>query len=160
MSDYNFFHDSNVNYLLGEMRPVLEHYYLKLFDYEHALRGPREDDLPRAEILKRIKREVEKVNYAIFAVPKGEDGQTRAILVGDRDDSNTISVLWVNEPFRSQQLGERLVEEFQKVRPNAILNVEVAKFNPRAKAFYERIGFEFDEFGPIHSGVLKGHRIA
>lgn len=160
MTDYNFLHNGDVSSLLGELRPALEHYHLKLFDYEHALRGPRDNDPTRTEVLKRIKREVEKVNYAIFAVPKNEDGQTRGILVGQRDDPNTISVLWINDGFRSQWLGAQLVEEFQKVRPGAILNVEVAVFNTRAKDFYERIGFEFEESDASYPGVVKGHRIA
>lgn len=159
MNEYNFLHNDHVDYLQGEMRPALEHFFLKLFDYEHALRGPRDNDLPRKEVLNRIRRVVDKVDYAIFAIPKNEDGQTRGILVADREDPNTVSLLWVNEAFRSQQLGQQLVEEFQKVRPGQILHVEVAKFNPRAKAFYERLGFQFDEFESITSGVVKGHRI-
>ncbi|MNM47272.1 Acetyltransferase (GNAT) family protein [compost metagenome] len=159
MTEYNFLHNDHVDYLQGEMRPALEHYFLKLYDYEHALRGPRDNDLPRGEVLARVKRLVEKVDYAIFAVPKNEDGQTRGILVGDNEDPNTISVLWVNEAFRSQQLGQQLVEEFQKVRPGGILNVEVAKFNPRAQEFYERLGFQFNEFDIFSPGVVKGHRI-
>lgn len=159
MNEYNFLHNDHIDYLQGEMRPALEHYFLKLFDYEHALRGPRDNDLPRKEVLNRIRRVVDKVDYAIFAIPKNEDGQTRGILVTDRECPDTISLLWVNEAFRSQQLGQQLIAEFQKVRPGRILHVEVAKFNPRAKAFYERLGFQFDEFESITSGVVKGHRI-
>lgn len=160
VTDYNFLHLDDYKSLQTEFRLALEFYFHKVYDYEHALRGPKETDASEEEVKQRISELVDRVNYAVFAVPKGLDGQTRGILLGNDKDPGEIDVLFVHESFRSQKLGAALVEEFQRTRPGQTLCVEVAVNNPRAKKFYEGLGFEFELFNVYNSAIVKGHRTA
>ena len=157
-TNYNFLINDNQRSLQSEFRPVLEHYFQKVFDYEHALIGPGENDPTPAQVKERMQQWVDIINFAVFAVPKGEDGQTRGILLGNSVNPGEIDVLFVHESFRSQKIGAGLIAKFQRTRPTTPLTVEVNVVNHRAKRFYEELGFVFQAENPENPAVVKGTR--
>ncbi len=67
-----------------------------------------------------------------------------------------ISVLAVDEQFRGQGIGTRLIQhvlEFAKVNDFLAVRLEVVDTNPSAKRLYERLGFK--AVRSIHLGIFK-----
>jgi ribosomal protein S18 acetylase RimI-like enzyme len=68
-----------------------------------------------------------------------------------------IKSLGIREDCRSRGLGARLMafaeERIFRETPNVFICV--SSFNPRAKAFYERLGYEV--VGPLRDFIVRGH---
>lgn len=78
-----------------------------------------------------------------------------AFMMIDKGEPYAVGSLFVTEEYRSQGIGELLVNMLREYHPNNDLTVSCHKGNTRALSFYQRLGFEFTESELIMKGVLK-----
>lgn len=71
------------------------------------------------------------------------DGDLVGILLNDKQDTE-ISILYVEEKFRSKSVGGCLVKLFTEYHKGKEVTVQCLEENPRARLFYEQLGFVFD----------------
>jgi ribosomal-protein-alanine N-acetyltransferase len=83
-----------------------------------------------------------------FAVNAGQaivfasDGEISGYLIFSGDESEIdIAVLAVDEKYRRQGIGRKLIEKIAEQFPRAALWLEVREKNETARVFYKKIGF-------------------
>ncbi len=60
-----------------------------------------------------------------------------------------IDILWVDEPYRSQKLGSKLMDEMEQLgRENGCTRSRVSTWSFQAPEFYQKRGYEI--YGELH----------
>lgn len=91
-------------------------------------------------------------------VLKKEDGQAVAGLLGHTHwDWLFISILWIKEEMRGQNLGTKLISEAEKIsKSRGCKGVHLDTFDFQAPGFYEKLGFQ--KFGEIPDCPVEGKK--
>jgi ribosomal protein S18 acetylase RimI-like enzyme len=89
---------------------------------------------------------------------KQDDGQTVAGLIGHTHwDWLFVSILWVKEEMRGQNLGTKIIAEAEKIaKSRGCKGVHLDTFDFQAPGFYEKLGFQ--KFGEIPDCPVPGKK--
>lgn len=100
--------------------------------------------------LDRLARRISKIKQAqddpdlLYRVAKDDTGKVVGVSIAVRDeDTQTVGTIHVEKKYYGTGLARRLMDEIiawaDETRP---LELEVASYNERAKAFYKKYGFK------------------
>lgn len=112
----------------------------KLYLFESFIMHQKELDFNPSKLDKTMIPFLDRADTCVMAVV---DGDLVGVLLND-EQLTEISILYVEEKFRSQNIGENLVRIFIRHHKGKEVTVQCLEENKRAGLFYERVGFIFD----------------
>lgn len=129
----------------GKIRPAQESDYARVADLAGQLSYPSTPE----EIAQRLNGTKDSADHAVFVAELATDEIAGWIAVFvyrtvEADPRAEISGLVVEERFRSQRVGERLLarsEEWARERGCKLIGLRSNVIRERAHAFYERRGY-------------------
>jgi ribosomal protein S18 acetylase RimI-like enzyme len=111
----------------------------------------------------KITKRLEMINQAktdpdiLIRVAKDEEGQVIGLIMPHRDNTaQRVGAIYIDKEYYGTGLAQRLMDEILVwADPKRPLELEVAVYNKRAKAFYRKYGFEEVEGSEkLHSDVI------